>query len=117
MDSHEQNIVSIHLESPTAVDRLFRRVHKDCPVYVVEFKHPEYCDPYGGVDQKRHQRRYKDFARALRRFTYLIGKHPMEAAYILDVPVDLAYYRKRAEQAHAQCNHCGSHDFKFDDKE
>lgn len=114
MDEREMQIVSIHLETPTFLDKLLRKATDF--TYVVEFRHPKYCS-YGGIDQKRHQRRYGDFASASRRLDYLLVKHTIHKAFILDFPIDVEHYTETAKKARAVCRSCGSHDWSFEVKE
>lgn len=110
-----KEIVSLFLDTPSLYDRVVRRASES--TFVVEYKYPRVYE-YGGLAQKRHQRRYGSFAKAMRRFNYLLATRlELHAAYILSVPIDLAHYREKARQAGAICLDCGSHNWKFDGKE
>lgn len=109
-----KEIVSLFLDTPSLYDRVARRASES--TFVVEYKYPKELE-YGGLAQKRHQRRYGSFAKAMRRFNYLLATRELHAAYILSVPIDLAHYRKKARQAGAICLDCGGHNWKFDGKE
>jgi hypothetical protein len=116
MDDREKRIVSIFLDSSSWWDRVFRKVGTGEPTYVVEYLHPKYQE-YGGIDQRRHQRRYRKFTHACRRLDYLILKHDVSNAFILGFEVDLDVYKRKANAAHAVCCNCGGHDCRFDDHE
>lgn len=110
----EDPILSLFVDSPSVWDKLHRGV-KDY-TYVVEYRWNVDAG-YGGLKQKQHQRRYGDMIQAMRRFDYLLVKHDVEKAFILQMPIDTATYKRQAVQEHARCTRCGGHDIKWDEKE
>ena len=115
MSDDEKHILSLFLDSPSFLDRVVRKVRGDS-TFVVEYKNPHY-DGYGGSEQKRHQRRYRDFPTASRRFDYILATKPVEKAFILDYPLNVSEYTEKAKKAGAKCTRCGSHSWVFDVEE
>ena len=113
MNDDDDKVLSIFLDTPTAWDKLFRKV-KDY-TYVVEYQW--LADAAYHTHIKRYQRRYADIHSAMRRFDYLLVKHDVEKAYILKMPIDTAHYKRKATEAHAQCTRCGGHEFVWDGRE
>ena len=113
-DDREAHVLSLFLATPTWYDKLHLRSHDY--TYIVEYKSPKYLE-YGGIDQKRHQRRYGNLVRAMRRFDYLLVTREISKAYILQMPIDVGHYKNLALESHALCTRCGGHEFKFDGKE
>src|SRR5215469_12664197 len=103
-----EHVASLFLDSTSLWDRTFRGA-KDY-TYVVEYKWKTYRD-YVGEIQKRHQRRYGDFRKAMRRLDYLLVKYEVPKAFILGIPVDVPYHRKNALVAGAVCKECGGHNW------
>lgn len=107
-------IASVFLDSPSWYDHIFRRVGYGEPVYVTEYQYSMY-DPYGGRDQRRHQRRYKELRHAVRRLNFLIATQlEIDKAYILGMPLDVKDVREKTRQQDAMCTACGGHEWKFD---
>lgn len=100
-----ERIASIFIDTPSFLDRKIRGCKEF--TYVTEYKWDVYME-YGGIKQKRHQRRYATVAQAMRRLRYVILKYEPEKAFILSMPVDVPYMKKLAVTEHVHCKDCGS---------